>query len=177
MKKTNFKISKNVAISIIGGAIALIVILSTQSISTIDAQVTKPIGISGNENSGASISRLQLAPKNDKPSYPDAHLNNGDFDGKYNNDGLNFRVYGTSILDNIISIGDAFFDDHVSVGYTSISAGTSSTELMVNGHIMVKELADPLCNGTAVINQTVCNAIPQVALCTNVFGVLVRGGC
>ncbi len=161
MKKNDFKISKNIIISVAGGVLALIVILSLQKIYIINAQVAVPVTTDG--NSGINISKLQLAPKKDGQK-----LINIEFDSQFDN-GLNFRVFGTSILDNLISIGDTFFEKPIAVGYATEQAGSGATELKVNGNIVIKELADPAC-----IDQASCDAIADVELCANDFGVLLR---
>lgn len=124
-------------------------------------------------NSGNPLGKLQLAPKGEDADGNNKRLSEQDFiqiDPLNPDLTRNFRLYGSSVFDNLTVTGEAYFNKGVSVGFDEpVTFAGGDPLLQVNGYILIQELAHPDCVDTAS-----CMAIPDENLCVNDYGIVQR---
>lgn len=173
MKTDKTKQNTSIKIAALGGILALFVILAGSAVAQLGTSANSSFTTTGNANSNPMFEKFQLAPKSvidlATPSNPKI-IPILDTNMLYWSN-KNFRLFGSSFFDTTQVSGDAAFAGKVYIGYPNTPTSDPNVKLLVNGSIIIRQLADPTC-----VDAATCAAASDVQLCTNDFGTLVRCG-
>jgi len=149
---------KHIKLGILSALVIVLVVIAGQSFA--NNLNNTFLTSSGEKSKSSPLAKFQLKSALDSAG-----------ENLYGNQGLNFRVTGMTLLDNVSTIGNTLFNDKFFVGFSDpTTVPTQNADLQVNGSIVIQELAHPSC----ISSPSLCDTLPEVPLCTNDYGILQR---